>query len=54
VAQAWDAEVLALSSAREVARKARNWKEADQLRDQLLEHGVVVEDGPSGQKLKRR
>jgi cysteinyl-tRNA synthetase len=54
VAQAWDAEVLALSSAREAARKARNWKEADQLRDQLLEHGVVVEDGPSGQKLKRR
>jgi cysteinyl-tRNA synthetase len=54
VAQAWDAEVLALSSAREVARKARNWKEADQLRDQLLERGVVVEDGPSGQKLKRR
>ena len=54
VAQAWDAEVLALSSAREAARKARNWKEADQLRDQLLERGVVVEDGPAGQKLKRR
>jgi cysteinyl-tRNA synthetase len=54
VAQAWDAEVLALSSAREAARKARNWKEADQLRDQLLARGVVVEDGPSGQKLKRR
>ena len=53
-AHEWDAEVLALSSAREAARKARNWKEADQLRDQLLERGVVVEDGPSGQKLKRR
>jgi cysteinyl-tRNA synthetase len=54
IAQAWDAEVLALSSAREAARKARNWKEADQLRDQLLARGVVVEDGPAGQKLKRR
>jgi cysteinyl-tRNA synthetase len=51
---AWDAEILALSSAREAARKARNWKEADQLRDRLLERGVVIEDGPAGPTLKRR
>jgi cysteinyl-tRNA synthetase len=51
---AWDAEILELSSAREAARKARNWKEADQLRDRLLERGVVIEDGPAGPTLKRR
>ena len=50
----WPAEVVALSAAREAARKSRNWKEADQLRDQLLTLGVVVEDGPSGPTLKRR
>ncbi|MGH7742351.1 MAG: CysS/YqeB C-terminal domain-containing protein, partial [Candidatus Eiseniibacteriota bacterium] len=31
-----------------------NWKEADHLRDQLLDRGVVIEDGPSGPTLKRR
>ena len=51
---AWDDQILQLSSAREAARKARNWKEADHLRDRLLERGVVVEDGPSGPTLKRR
>jgi len=52
--EAWDSEILALAQAREAARKARNWKEADALRGQLLAKGVVIEDGPSGPTLKRR
>jgi cysteinyl-tRNA synthetase len=53
-AETWGADVLELVEAREAARKARNWKEADELRGQLLEKGVLVEDGASGPRLKRR
>ncbi len=52
--EVWEEDVLEMAHAREQARKARNWKEADSLRDALLERGVVVEDGPSGPKLRRR
>jgi cysteinyl-tRNA synthetase len=54
VAETWDQNVLDLVAAREAARKGRQWKEADALRDQLLERGVVVEDSAGGPKLKRR
>jgi cysteinyl-tRNA synthetase len=54
VAETWDAQILELVAAREVARKERQWKEADALRDQLLERGVVVEDSSGGPKLKKR
>jgi cysteinyl-tRNA synthetase len=54
VGESWPAEVLALVGEREAARKARDWKRADAIRDQLLAHGAVVEDGPSGPKVKRR
>jgi cysteinyl-tRNA synthetase len=50
----WDPEVLELVEARETARRARDWKQADSLRDRLSELGVVVEDGASGPRLKRR
>jgi cysteinyl-tRNA synthetase len=53
-AEAWSPEVLELVKAREAARKERNWKEADELRGRLLEIGVMVEDGSSGPRLKRR
>jgi cysteinyl-tRNA synthetase len=53
-AETWDTQVLELVQAREAARKARNWKEADDLRGRLLEMGVLVEDGSSGPRLKRR
>jgi cysteinyl-tRNA synthetase len=49
----WPAEVLALVERREVARKSRNFKEADQLRDELKALGLVVEDGAQGPRLKR-
>jgi len=50
----WDPEVLALVDAREQARKTRDWARSDALRSQLAEHGVTVEDGPAGPKLRRR
>ena len=53
-AEAWEPGILEQVEAREQARKSRNWKEADRIRDQLLELGVVVEDGPAGPRLKRR
>jgi cysteinyl-tRNA synthetase len=52
--EAWSPEVLGLVEARETARKARNWAEADRLRGQLLGLGVIVEDSPGGAKIKRR
>jgi cysteinyl-tRNA synthetase len=52
--EAWDPGVLELVEQREGARRAKNWKEADSLRDRLLGLGVLVEDAPSGPKLKRR
>jgi cysteinyl-tRNA synthetase len=50
----WSEEVLALARDREAARKSKDWAKSDALRNQLLELGAVVEDGPSGQKLKKR
>ncbi len=49
---AWPAEVLDLVARREEARKSRNFKEADVLRDRLKELGIVVEDGASGPRIK--
>jgi cysteinyl-tRNA synthetase len=53
-AEAWSPEVMELVDARESARKSKDWAEADALRARLLERGVLVEDGPSGPRLKRR
>jgi cysteinyl-tRNA synthetase len=52
--EAWGPEIQELVQSREEARKARDWKRADALRGELLEWGVVVEDGASGPRLKRR
>ena len=49
----WDPDVLALVGEREAARKARDFKRADELRATLLARGALVEDGPSGPRLKR-
>ena len=49
---AWPEEVRALAAQRETARKERNFKASDELRDKLRILGVVVEDGPQGQRLK--
>ena len=42
------AEIDGLVAARTAARKARDFRESDRIRDELLERGVVLEDGPGG------
>jgi cysteinyl-tRNA synthetase len=44
-------EAVELSQAREQARAARDYAEADRLRDQLREMGWEVRDGPAGPEL---
>jgi cysteinyl-tRNA synthetase len=46
-------DVLALLEQRQAARKAKDFKQADALRDQLKAKGWVIEDTPKGAKLKQ-
>jgi cysteinyl-tRNA synthetase len=41
-------EIEALIAQRNVARKEKNWAEADRLRDALQQKGIVIEDTPGG------
>lgn len=38
---------------REEARKAKNWRKSDQIRDKLREKGVILEDTPEGVRWKK-
>ena len=47
------AEILALADARTAAKKAKDFKRADAIRDELKAKGWLVEDSPKGIKLKK-
>jgi cysteinyl-tRNA synthetase len=54
-ATAWgDAAIEVGIAARLAARKARDFREADRLRDELAKAGVILEDRPDGTTLWRR
>jgi len=48
-----DAQVEALIEARQQARTDKNWAEADRIRDELKDMGIVLEDTPQGIKWKK-
>ena len=48
-----DAEIEKMIEERQVARKARDFKRADEIRDELLAQGIILEDTREGVKWKR-
>jgi len=48
-----DGHVEELVAARNAARKARDFAEADRIRDQLLSEGIILEDGAGGTTWRR-
>jgi cysteinyl-tRNA synthetase len=48
-----DGKIAALIDRRLAARKVKNFKEADRIRDELAQQGVVLEDGPKGTTWRR-
>ena len=48
-----DEEIEALIAGRQAARKEKNFARADEIRDELLEKGIVLEDTREGVKWKR-
>ncbi|HKP85151.1 MAG TPA: cysteine--tRNA ligase [Blastocatellia bacterium] len=49
-----DPEVEAKIEERNTARRSRNFRLADQIRNELAERGVILEDTPQGTKWKRK
>lgn len=49
-----DAQIEALVAKREAARKEKNWKLADAIRDELQAMGIIVEDTPHGPRWRRK
>jgi cysteinyl-tRNA synthetase len=48
------ARIEALVAERSAARKAKNFSRADELRDELVDLGIEIEDGPDGTRWRRR
>lgn len=51
--KALDKDLVEIMAARDKARAAKNWAEADRLRDELLEKGIKVVDSPAGTTWRR-
>ncbi len=51
--QKGDSEILALIEARTQAKKAKNFSEADRIRDELKARGIVLTDTPQGVQWRR-
>jgi len=49
-----DSEVESLIAERTAAKKAKNFARADQIREQLLEQGIILEDTKGGVRWKRK
>jgi len=47
------AEILILVEERELARKAKNWKKSDELREKIRKMGWQVDDTGEGAKVKK-
>ncbi len=47
-------EITRLLQEREMARKAKNWKRADEIREALASHDILLEDGPDGTRWRIR
>jgi cysteinyl-tRNA synthetase len=52
--QVSDSEVESMIADRNAAKKAKNFARADQIREQLLEQGIILEDTKSGVRWKRK
>lgn len=52
-AEAVDEDIEAMIESRQAARKAKNYAEADRIRDELKGMGIVLEDTPQGVKWHR-
>jgi cysteinyl-tRNA synthetase len=48
-----DASSLALAADRDTARAAKDWARADVIRDELVNRGFIVEDGPTGTTIRK-
>ncbi len=48
------ADVQALLDARAAARKAKDWKQSDELRDAIAQAGYLVKDTPQGQQVEKK
>lgn len=48
------AHVQALLDARAAARKAKEWKKSDELRDEIARAGYLVKDTPQGQQVEKK
>ncbi len=49
-----DADIKKLIAQREAARKKKDWKTADKIRDELAQQGIRLDDTPDGAVWKRR